>query len=209
MIEVIGLTYSYPGSQPLTFPDISCNKGNTHLILGKSGCGKTTLLHLMAGLLKPESGIVEIAGSDISQLSGAGLDKFRGKKIGIVFQQPHFLEALTVQENLILAQKLAGEKTDQGKVNQLLDHLGIGSKKDKKPSELSAGEQQRAAIARALVNSPELLLADEPTSALDDENCNAVVKILSELAIENNSALVIVTHDTRLKNIFPNQTILA
>ena len=202
MVKINGLTYNYSSEVQLRFPDFSLSKGEQALILGQSGCGKTTLLHLLSGLLKPDSGEVDVENENISKMSGARLDNFRGANIGIVFQTPHFIEALTVKENLTLTQTLAGKSKDVDKVKGLLVDLGVESKLNAKLNALSVGEKQRISIARALVNSPALILADEPTSALDDENCDAVLKLVREQAKKHNSTLLIVTHDNRLKDQF-------
>jgi len=202
MVKINGLTYNYSSEIQLKFPDFSLSKGEQALILGQSGCGKTTLLHLLSGLLQPNSGNVDVENENISKMSGARLDNFRGANIGIVFQTPHFIEALTVKENLTLTQTLAGKSKDVDKVKGLLVDLGVESKLNAKLNELSVGEKQRISIARALVNSPALILADEPTSALDDENCDAVLKLVREQAKKYNSTLLIVTHDNRLKDQF-------
>ena len=202
MVKINGLTYNYSSEVQLKFPDFSLSKGEQALILGQSGCGKTTLLHLLSGLLKPDSGEVDVENENISKMSGARLDNFRGANIGIVFQTPHFIEALTVKENLTLAQTLAGKSKNVDKVKTLLADLGVESKLNAKLNALSVGEKQRISIARALVNSPALILADEPTSALDDENCDAVLKLVREQAKKHNSTLLIVTHDNRLKDQF-------
>lgn len=202
MVKINGLTYNYSSEVQLKFPDFSLSKGEQALILGQSGCGKTTLLHLLSGLLKPNSGNVDVENENISKMSGAKLDSFRGANIGIVFQTPHFIEALTVKENLTLTQTLAGKSKNVDKVKTLLADLGVESKLNSKLNALSVGEKQRISIARALVNSPALILADEPTSALDDENCDSVLKLVSEQAKKHNSTLLIVTHDNRLKDQF-------
>lgn len=202
MVKINGLTYNYSSEVQLRFPDFSLSKGEQALILGQSGCGKTTLLHLLSGLLKPNSGEVDVENENISKISGARLDNFRGANIGIVFQTPHFIEALTVKENLTLTQTLAGKSKDVDKVKSLLADLGVESKLNSKLNTLSVGEKQRVSIARALVNSPALILADEPTSALDDKNCDAVLKLVREQAKKHNSTLLIVTHDNRLKDQF-------
>ena len=202
MVKINGLTYNYSSEIQLKFPDFSLSKGEQALILGQSGCGKTTLLHLLSGLLKPNSGHVNIENEDISKMSGAVLDNFRGANIGIVFQTAHFIEALTVKENLTLTQTLAGKSKDIDKIKKLLADLGVESKLNAKLNALSVGEKQRVSIARALVNSPALILADEPTSALDDKNCDAVLKLVREQAKKHNSTLLIVTHDNRLKDQF-------
>lgn len=208
MIQTTGLTFSYKNGDSMVFPDIHCKAGETSLILGPSGCGKTTLLHLMGGLMKPDRGSVNIHDIDIVSLSGARRDKFRGQHIGLVFQQPHFVESLSVGENLKLAQRLAGQPVSDSQVEELLEQLGVQNKKNKKPAELSAGEQQRVTIARAVINRPAVVLADEPTSALDDRNCRSVVELLEKMAKQNGSALVVVTHDHRLTDFFPNKTVL-
>ncbi|TVR85357.1 MAG: ABC transporter ATP-binding protein [Saprospirales bacterium] len=208
MLQTNNLSYNYPRGEAIHFPDIECRAGQTHLVLGRSGSGKTTLLNLIAGLLKPKAGSVVIDGESINELSGTSLDKFRGRNIGLIFQEPHFVQSLTVVENIMLAQKLAGKKPERQKALELLTQLGIAGKASSRPAELSSGERQRTAIARAIINKPALLLADEPTSALDDDNCRAVVKLLEELAEKNKSALVVVTHDSRLKSLIENKTTL-
>ena len=208
LLSTKDLSFEYPGSAEMVFPDLDCGSGETHLILGPSGSGKTTLLHLLGGLLKPKNGSIKVNEIDIGKLSGGKADKFRGQHIGLVFQQPHFVASLNVEENLLLAQKLAGQPTSRSKIKELLDQLGIADKLKKKTSELSAGEKQRLSIARALINRPAVILADEPTSALDDTNCKNVIKLLEELAAQNGSALIVVTHDKRLMDYFPNKTLL-
>lgn len=208
MIATSRLSYSYPGGSPLNFPDLSCQQRDLLLILGKSGAGKTTLLHLLGGLITSNHGEITIDGQDISGLSGKKMDVFRGKNIGIIFQNNHFVQALNVLENLELAQSLAGNKVDKKSCLSWLERLNIGHKAKNYLHHLSQGEKQRVAIARALVNHPKVILADEPTSALDDVNTKEVLTILHEQAREAGSALIIVTHDTRLKEIISNQVIL-
>lgn len=208
MLITNGLSYQYPGGSEMVFPNFECGAGETHLILGPSGSGKTTLLHLLGGLLKPKTGFVKINEIELSTLSGSRADQFRGQHIGLVFQQPHFVESLNVAENLLLAQKLAGQAVSLNKVSEHLGQLGLADKYGKKTKELSAGEKQRLSIARAIINRPAVILADEPTSALDDDNCKNVVHLLEDLAIQNGSALIIVTHDNRLTAYFSKKTLL-
>ncbi len=205
MISSHSLTYRYLPGPELRFPDVSCPAGGHLLLLGPSGCGKTTLLHLLAGLLRPAGGRVEVAGTSLSALGTGPLDRFRGRHIGLVFQRPHLIASLTVQENLLLAQRLAGLRPDQGRVGELLHRLGLSPKAHRRPRQLSQGEQQRAIIARALLNRPQVLLADEPTSSLDDQNAQAVAALLAEQAAAEQAALLVVTHDRRLQDLFPNQ----
>lgn len=208
MLQTDQLKFAYKGGNSFSFPDIHCERGAHWLLLGQSGSGKTTFLHLLGGLLSPNSGSIRLEGTDMSKLSGTALDRFRGKHIGIIFQKAHFVSALTVGENLALAQELAGMPVDNGRIAKLLDRLNVGHKIHSKPDRLSAGEQQRVAIARSLVNSPELILADEPTSALDDENCEQVLHLLTEQAASVKATLLIVTHDGRLKDKISNQILL-
>jgi ABC-type lipoprotein export system ATPase subunit len=205
MLHAENLAYAYGAQHTLRFPDIRCDAGAHWLLLGQSGSGKTTLLHLLGGLLTPGSGAVRVAGTLLSGLSTAALDHFRGRHIGIIFQQSHFVSALSVEENLLLAQQLAGVKPDRQRVAALLEHLGLGHKRQSKTDKLSQGEQQRVAIARAIVNRPGLILADEPTSALDDQRCEEVISLLEREAGEVGATLLIVTHDGRLKDHFSNR----
>ncbi len=205
MLQTKDLKFAYNDENSFSFPDMNCEKGSHWLILGQSGCGKTTLLHLIGGLLKSQSGSINVNGTDMSALSESKLDAFRGKHIGIIFQQSHLIKSLNVEENLEAAQYLSGEKQNSEKVKTILERLNLGAKLKAKPSKLSQGEQQRVAIARALVNSPQLILADEPTSSLDDINCTEVVNLLLEQSKESGATLIIVTHDGRLKSMFENK----
>ena len=205
MLKTSKLQFSYDKQNQFSFPDFECQQGESWLLLGNSGSGKTTLLHLLAGMLRPTAGTVEVNGTTINKLSAGKLDTFRGNHIGMVFQKPHFIQSLTVGENIGLAQKLAGKSFDKKPIQELLDRLNIGAKFNKKPNKLSQGEQQRASIARAIINQPALILADEPTSALDDTNTNQVTQLLEEQAAAVNAALLIVTHDNRLKNHISRQ----
>lgn len=204
MLTTSKLTYRYAGQADMAFPDIACQRGEHWLLLGQSGSGKTTLLHLLGGLLSPKSGAVMVGGTDLASLSGGARDRFRGQRVGIIFQQSHFVRALTVEENLLLAQQLAGLAPDRKRARNLLDQLNVGHKTHSKPDQLSVGEQQRVAIARAVINQPAVILADEPTSALDDSNCDEVLQLLQTEANAVEAALLIVTHDGRLKNKFSN-----
>jgi putative ABC transport system ATP-binding protein len=204
MLKTRSLHFFYNQETKFDFPDIELGDGGDLLVLGESGIGKTTLLHLLAGLLHPASGSVQLMDTMLSDLSSSQLDRFRGKHIGIVFQRPHFVQALSVQENLALVQYLARKPQDKDRIKQVLESLGIGHKLHKKPNSLSQGEQQRAAIALAVINNPQLLLADEPTSSLDDKNCARVASLLKEQAEASNAKLIIITHDQRLKRHFQN-----
>ncbi|MCL4143651.1 UNVERIFIED_CONTAM: hypothetical protein GTU68_019012 [Idotea baltica] len=146
-----------------------------------------------------------IGETDITQLSTQKLDKFRGKHIGIVFQQSHFVSSLTVKQNLLMAQHFAKMPQNTSKIQKLMDRLNLTKKLKQYPYRLSQGEQQRVAIARAIINQPQVILADEPTSSLDDSNCEEVTQLLEEQAKIAGATLIIVTHDARLKDKFPNK----
>jgi len=202
IIKTTSLQYTYPGQKPISFPDIQVAASESLLILGKSGSGKTTLLNLLAGLLDPTSGEVILDGIKLSSISDQKLDLFRGKNIGIVFQKPHLIAALNVRQNLELTHFFSKKKGQE--INQLLSDLGIQAKENSSVLTLSEGEAQRVSIARALANSPKVILADEPTSSLDDENTEKVIQLLKAQAAKIGAALVIVTHDQRVKNQVSN-----
>jgi len=205
MLSAKSLTFEYgPQGPTFTYPDIHLEQGQDLLILGQSGVGKTTLLHLLAGLLTPKSGQVQLNNTTLGSLNTRQLDRFRGQHIGLVFQRPHFVEALNLQQNMLLVQHLAGHPKSPQRITQLLEQLSMAQHLRKKPYALSQGEQQRAAIAMALVNKPSLILADEPTSSLDDANCERVAQLLKTQAQANQANLVVITHDARLKPLFEN-----
>jgi len=205
MIQSKNVTFTYNSTTSFEFPNINCEVADALLITGISGKGKTTLLHLLGGLLRPKSGTISIQETNIASLSEKDLDQFRGKNIGLVLQQSHFIAALNVLENVVLASWLATGKKATNKAISLLKELDLEDQMYKLPSNLSVGQQQRVSIARALINEPKLLLADEPTSSLDDENATKVADLLAHLSKEYKASLIIVTHDYRLKSKFSNQ----
>lgn len=208
MIESKNIAFQYQSDTQFQFPDLTCAAGQPCLVLGPSGSGKSTFLQILGGLRTPGQGTVLIENQNIFKLSQKGRDKFRGKHIGIVYQTPHFIRALNLNENLLMAQKLAGNNTNQLKIDSVLQRLNLDHRKFAKTYELSEGEKQRGNIARAVINAPKVILADEPTSALDDDNCSEVLNLLLERASEADAALIIVTHDQRLKDQISNSIAL-
>ena len=206
MVQVQGVQFQYGEEGPrMTFPDFSCKPGERMLLLGQSGTGKTTLLHLLCGMLKAQAGTLKVAGQDLRVASDRELDTWRGQALGVVFQRAHFVQSLTIQENLALPHQLTQGRVPSevlDRMGSMLDRLGIAHRAEARPHELSVGEQQRASIARALLHKPQVVFADEPTSALDDHNAAAVMDILDREAAE--ATLVVVTHDQRLKDRYPH-----
>ena len=199
MFQLTNLSHTYSSQQPILFPDWHARQGEKWLLTGASGTGKTTLLHILAGLRKPTAGQVTIAGTNLYELSGNQTDLFRGQNIGLVLQKAHLLSVLSVEDNLLLAQYMAGLAQDKNRIAQVLELLELGHKSKAMPHQLSQGQAQRVSIARAVLNQPKLLLADEPTSSLDDENCLKVLTLLESQAAACGATLVIATHDARIK----------
>lgn len=208
MIDVSNLSYQYGDGKVLKFPDLKLAEGQHTLILGESGSGKTTMLHLLGGLLKSQQGSIKLEGTELSTLTHRELDRFRGKYIGFIFQKNHLISALTVKKNLLLSPFLAGLPQNSLRAEEILSQLGLSDKMNSKVTELSQGQQQRVAIARSVVNNPHVILADEPTSALDDKNCEKVMQLLFETVNKNKATLIVATHDQRIKNMISNQVIL-
>lgn len=208
MISSKGLRFAYSPQKKFSFPDLHCNDKETLLILGQSGRGKTTLLHLLALLLKPEAGEILIGGKPVGDLTQTEITVARAKNIGIIYQRPHFVSSLSVMDNILLSNYLANQQQDKQKARQLAERLGFAEHLHKKPNQMSQGEQQRVSIARALMNNPNVILADEPTSSLDDDNCERVITLLKNQSASIGASLVVVTHDQRLKDAFSNQVFL-
>ncbi|MBW8242933.1 ATP-binding cassette domain-containing protein [Muricauda oceani] len=206
MIRTEHLTFKYDNEDTVfKFPDISLENGQNLLILGKSGIGKTTLLHLLAGMLHPKDGSIKIDEVPVHQLSNKEMDRFRGQNIGIVFQGNHAIQSLSVIENLEARLFFAKKSISQTLIKDLLEHLDILDCKNKKIRELSVGQLQRLGIAMAIVHHPQIILADEPTSSLDDDNCSKVMQLLIEQAEINSANLIVITHDHRIKPMFNNK----
>lgn len=202
MISLKSLSHRYPGGHSIAFKDWQINKGDQWLLLGQSGSGKTSLLHMLTGILKPSNGLVTINETSIYDLPAKELDQFRGRNVGIIFQRPHLIKSLTITENLEIAQSFAKLPADSKRIVEVLNSLGIADKRDAYPNELSQGQLQRVSIARAVINKPMLLIADEPTSSLDDKNAATVLELLLQQSVINNATLIVATHDKRVKDGF-------
>lgn len=200
LLSVEQLGFAYRGQPVIAGFDFHMAKGEHSLLIGASGCGKSTLVNLICGLLTPDAGSITIGGEAMTGLSPSRRDDLRRRRIGLVFQTLRLVSALDLTANLALAQRLVGGAGGRDRIAMLIDRLGLGHRAHALPRELSQGEAQRAAIARALVSKPDLIIADEPTSALDHHNMEKVVTLLRECADESDASLLIVTHDDRLRD---------
>jgi lipoprotein-releasing system ATP-binding protein len=202
MIKAFGITKSYGNVQVLKGIDLEIKKGEIVSIVGDSGAGKTTLLHILGTLDKADKGVVEINGVQLHTLSEKSLSSFRNKHIGFVFQFHHLLPEFTAIENVCIPAWIAGtnKKLVLKKAEVLLDSLKLSHRLNHKPSELSGGEQQRVAVARALMNDPFVVFADEPSGNLDSKNAEDLHNLFFELRKEFEQTFVIVTHNPELAN---------
>lgn len=205
MIKTKNLTFQYNSNGDLFyFPDIDLPDEESLLILGKSGIGKTTLLHLIAGLLQPKSGSVTIDNVSLQTLKNKKLDQFIGKDVGLVFQKNYANRSLNVIENLQARLYFSKQKQNKSHVENLLKTLNILECKTKRINELSEGQLQRLGIALSVVHRPKVILADEPTASLDDDNCKIVLQLLLQQSKLNKANLIVITHDQRVKPMFKN-----
>ncbi|MCT4589010.1 MAG: ATP-binding cassette domain-containing protein [Carboxylicivirga sp.] len=209
MIHTKDLAIDYKGGKQLSFKDLQIDKGQQCLLKGNSGAGKTTLLHMLSGILSPSSGTISIDDTEITKLRQVQMDKFRASSIGLIFQKNLFISSLNMYENLAIGKKVAGQFIDKNKIHQLTDELDITTLINKKPFELSQGEQQRFSIARALVNEPRVILADEATSSLDDTNCQRFIESITSICSKHEVTLLIATHDNRFNAQFQTTIQLA
>jgi putative ABC transport system ATP-binding protein len=201
MILTQQLSYSYPNSEPLHFPNVDLAQGEVLVLRGNSGSGKSTWLALLAGLLTPQHGELNVAGQRLNDLSNTARDAWRASHLGFLPQKLHLSEALTVAENLQLAYFAAGLRLDakeKAHIESTLSALGVADFANRKPSTLSGGQAQRVALARAVLLNPKIILADEPTASLDDEAASAALTLLKASAARCGATLVIATHDARV-----------
>jgi putative ABC transport system ATP-binding protein len=196
-IEDLKKSYLQPDGTPLPVLEIAefhADAGEQVVLAGGSGCGKTTLLHVIAGISRPDSGLVEIDGWDITQFSEAQCDRFRADRIGYVFQTFNLLAGFSALENVLLGMTFAQGRSDPVRARHLLERVGLAHRTTHKPPMLSVGEQQRVAVARALANHPQLLLADEPTANVDTRHQQQIIDLLRETCREEGVTLLLVTH---------------
>ena len=212
MIELRGVSKTVQsGDQPLTILhslDLQVPAGQCLAIIGPSGSGKSTLLGLIAGLDSPSSGNILIDGTDITKLDEDRLARLRGEKIGFVFQFFHLVPSLTALENILVPMEIAGRRDARTRAQMLLDEVGLHDRGHHYPSQLSGGEQQRIAIARALANDPPLILADEPTGNLDTNNGQHILDLLLQVRSTRRATLVLVTHDASVAAVADVQLLL-
>lgn len=203
MIKLEGITRSFGSLQVLKGIDLEINKGEVVSIVGPSGAGKTTLLQIMGTLDKPDAGDVFIDGTHVSRMREKTLSAFRNKNIGFVFQFHQLLPEFTALENVMIPAFIAGVSTKEANARalELLDFMGLGERAAHKPNELSGGEKQRVAVARALVNHPAVILADEPSGSLDTHNKEELHQLFFDLRNRFGQTFVIVTHDESLARI--------
>ena len=205
LISVSGLQHQYTDAVILSLDGWHLPARGQAVVTGASGSGKSTLLHLLAGLIVPTEGKLLVAGHDWSAMPAAERDRVRGQTTGIVLQSLNLVGSVSVIDNLHLARALAGRHRNETRCRMLLDSLDIGDLAKRRPASLSHGEQQRAAIARAVVAEPALILADEPTSALDDDNAALVIGLLRQQAAASGAGLVVTTHDRRIVGQFEHR----
>lgn len=200
MLQATGIYKKYGKLEILKGVDLTVAKGEIVTILGASGAGKSTLLHIVGTLDKSDTGQVVIDGINVSSLSASKLSAFRNHRLGFIFQFHHLLPEFTALENVCIPAFIAkkGKKESQVRALELLDLLGLSSRAEHKPSELSGGEQQRVAVARALINNPALILADEPSGNLDSENALSLHSLFKDLRDQFNQTFIIVTHNEEL-----------
>lgn len=203
MIEANNITKSFGALQVLKGIDISVDKAEIVSIVGKSGAGKTTLLHILGTLDKPDSGTIKIAGTDITKLKDKQLSEFRNQHIGFVFQFHQLLPEFSALENIMMPALIAGIPNSKARCRgmELLEYLNLKDRANHKPNELSGGEKQRVAVARALINKPDVIFADEPSGSLDSINKQELHQLFFNLRNEMNQTFVIVTHDESLAQL--------
>ena len=195
LLSAVELTKSFGSTQALSGASVAIAAGEVVAVMGPSGSGKSTLMHILAGLDKPTSGTVTIAGTEITGLNDSKLTQLRRDHIGFVFQFFNLLPMLDTEENITLPLSIAGQKVDKAWLDELLEKMGLGNRRDHRPAQLSGGQQQRVAIARSLVTKPTILFADEPTGNLDSKTGAEILELLRGSVERLGQTTVMVTHD--------------
>ncbi len=213
MLKIQNLRKTFSNSENEKFdiiniPFFEMNDIDQTAIIGESGSGKSTFLNLISGIVSSDSGEILFNDTNITKLSGSKMDKFRAKNIGYVFQTFNLLQGFTALENVMLGMMFCG-KADKNMSLKALDKVGLSERINNKPSELSVGEQQRVAVARAIVNSPGMILADEPTANLDRKNSGMVIELIKELCLKEKIALIIVSHESDITGKFKNKRLFS
>ena len=210
LLQAANIHKKYGSLQVLKGIDLSIAKGEVVSIVGASGAGKSTLLHILGTLDTADQGEVHFSGQELTRLKNADLARFRNRNIGFIFQFHNLLPEFTALENVSLPGFLAGrpEKEVKARATSLLEMLHLGSRLHHKPSEMSGGEQQRTAVARALINSPAIIFADEPSGNLDSKNANELHQIFFRLRDELNQTFVVVTHNEELANMADRKLVM-
>jgi ABC-type lipoprotein export system ATPase subunit len=211
LLKDVKKTFRQPDGTPLPVLDIlefRVGAGEQMVLIGRSGCGKTTLLHIIAGIGRPDSGKVRIDDWDITLMPEAECDRFRAKRIGYVFQTFNLLAGFTALENGVVAMRFPRGRPDKARAKHLLNRVGLGHRMTHRPAQLSVGEQQRVAVARALANKPQLLLADEPTANVDAGHQQQILDLIRETCQEEQVALIMVTHSHDVAKQFPRMDLL-
>ena len=208
LLENVRKSFAMPGGERadvLDVPGFVLGRGEQAALEGTSGSGKSTLLHVISGIMRPDSGRVVVAGTDITRLDEGRRDRMRADTLGLVFQQFNLLPGFTAVENVLVAMSFASGKPDRARATGLLEAVGLAHRLNHKPAELSIGQQQRVAVARALANRPQAILADEPTASIDAAHQQQVVDLLKNTCHEHGVALLMVTHDPDVARQFPRR----
>jgi len=207
-LENVRKSFAMPGGETVAVLDVDrfdLGEREQVALTGQSGSGKSTLLHVISGIMRPDAGRVRICGTDITRLGEAAADRHRADTLGLVFQQFNLLPGFTALENVLVAMSFGSGRPDRRRATELLSSVGLGHRLDHRPAELSIGQQQRVAVARALANRPRVILADEPTASVDTAHQDQVIDLLTTTCAEHDVSLLVVTHSPEVAARFPKR----
>lgn len=207
-LENVRKSFAMPGGETVAVLDVDrfdLDEREQVALTGQSGSGKSTLLHVISGIMRPDTGRVRVCGTDITRLGEAAADRHRADTLGLVFQQFNLLPGFTAIENVLVAMSFGSGRPDHRRAADLLSSVGLGHRLDHRPAELSIGQQQRVAVARALANRPRVVLADEPTASVDTAHQDQVIDLLTTSCAEHDVALLVVTHSPEVAARFPRR----